>query len=246
MMKINICLLLLSLGLTLMAAVELANAVPDLVVYLMLDEGKGDQVVDASKNGNDGKAAGNFKWVKGKFGQALELAAGAEVQVEDNKTLDGMKALTIAVWVLQDSLQNTGVIQKGANWPDMSYLIQPWSDGMIYFGVKDTSTRAITKAGALPLKEWYHLAGTFDGKSKTLKVYINGEEKASAPAPVDTVPDTVAPLKVGNRLTGSIDDFVLYNRALNADEVKELTKGNILPVDAKGKLALSWGELKKR
>jgi len=216
---------------------------PDLLVYLPLDEGNGDQVTDTSGNGHNGTIVGSAEWIDGKYGRAVELiAAGAEIQIPDDEALDGMEAITLEVWVRQDSHQATGVVQKGTNWPDMSYLLQPWSDQQIYFGVKDTSSRAITKPGDYPLSEWYHLAGTYDGK--TLKVYINGEERASAPAPVDTVPDTQQPLQVGNRLIGAIDEFVMYSRALTADEIRKDMKGVVLPVEKKGKLAITWASIR--
>ncbi len=228
-MKIHVFFLLLCL--TVMATFgEARAAAPDFVVYLPLDEDTGDKVVDASGNGHDGTIVGSTKRISGKYGRAVELtAAGAEIQVPDDKALDGMKALTIEFWVRQDTHQATGIIQKGANWPDISYLMQPWSDQQIYFGVKDTSSRAITKPGDYPLKEWYHLAGTYDGS--TLKIYINGEEKASAPAPVKEVPDTIEPLQVGNRLIGNIDEFVLYSRALSAAEIQKDMNGVSLSVN---------------
>ena len=241
-MKIQIYFLLFCLILT--TALINAYAVdPDLVVYLPLDEGKGKDVADASGNGHDGSIVGNFNWIDGQYNKALELAvAEAEVQVPDDKALDGMKALTIEVWVRQDTHQATGIVQKGANWPNISYLLQPWSDQQIYFGVQNTSSRAITKAGDYPLKEWYHLAGTYDGS--TLKIYINGEEKASAPAPVKVVPDTPEPLQVGNRLLGAIDEFVLYTRALSANEIQDDMNGKLLPVMKKDKFAICWGHIK--
>lgn len=241
-MKFYIFFLLLDLILT-VALIDVYAVDPDLVLYLPLDEDKGQEIADASGNGNNAAIVGNFKWIDGKYNKAVELvAAGAEVQVPDDKALDGMKALTIEVWVKQDTHQATGIVQKGANWPDISYLLQPWSDQQIYFGVKDTSSRAITKPGDYPLKEWYHLAGTYDGS--TLKIYINGKEKASAPAPVKVAPDTPEPLQVGNRLLGAIDEFVLYTRALSADEIQDDMNGKLLPVTTKGKLTTCWGRIK--
>ena len=215
----------------------------DLLVYLPLNEGKGDKVADASGNGHDAAIVGSTKWTDGKYGSAVELVAtGAEIQIPDDKALDGLEAMTVEVWVRQDNHQATGLIQKGANWPNMSYLLQPWSDQKIYFGVKDTSSRAITNPGDYPLKEWYHLVGTYDGA--TLKIYINGQEKASAPAPVKIVPDTTEPLQVGNRLVGAIDDFAMYSRALTASEIQKDMNGVKLPVEKKGRLAITWASIK--
>jgi hypothetical protein len=241
-MKTLICFFLLCLTAFAFLS-ETYAADPDLVVYLPMDEGEGDKVADASENGHDGTIVGSVEWIDGKYGRAVELTAeGDEIQIPDDEALDGLEAMTVEVWVRQDNHQATGVIQKGDNWPNMSYLLQPWSDQQIYFGVRDTGSRAITKPGDYPLGEWYHLAGTYDGK--TLKVYINGEEKAAAPAPVDTVPDTVQPLQVGNRLIGAIDEFVMYSRALTEDEIRKDMNGVILPVEKKGKLAITWASIR--
>ncbi|MFC1716229.1 LamG domain-containing protein [Candidatus Poribacteria bacterium] len=215
---------------------------PDLVVYLPMDSIDGDQVADASANGLDGTLVADAELIDGKHGKALEISAAGEIQILDDEGLDGMQAMTVAIWVWQDSHHATGIIQKGGDWGNKSYLIQPWSDQQIYFGILDTTSRAITKPGDYPLSEWYHMAGTFDGENLT--IYINGEEKASAQAPTDTVPDTVEPLQVGNRLVGALDDFVMYSRVLTADEIRGIMDGNILPVEISGKLATTWASIK--
>jgi len=216
---------------------------PDLIMYLPMDEGNGDTVRDMSPNSFQGKIiGGDFKWVDGQKGAGLELVSGTEVQVPDHALLDGMKALTLEIWVKQDSHQSTGVIQKGTNWPDMSYLAQPWSDQQIYFGVKDTSSRAIAPPGSYPLGEWYHIAATFDGK--TLKLFIDGDEKSEAESPVNQVPDTTTPLQIGNRFTGVIDEFVMYSRALDASEIQRDMKSVPMSVGARGNLAIAWGRIK--
>jgi len=243
-MKVQLCFFLLC-SMVFAFLGEAYAADPDLVVYLPMDEGQGEEVTDGSGNGHNGTIVGSAEWTDGKYGRAVELtAAGAEIQIPDDEALDGLEAMTIEVWVRQDSHQATGIIQKGDNWPNMSYLLQPWSDQSIYFGVKDTSSRAITKPGDYPLGEWYHLAGTYDGE--TLTIYINGEEKASAPAPVDTVPDTTQALQVGNRLIGAIDEFVMYSRALTADEVRKDMSGVVMPVEIKVRLTVTWASIKNR
>lgn len=215
---------------------------PSLIVYLPMNDGKGDTVKDMSPNNFDGKIVGNSKWVNGKKGNGIEMTAEAEIQIPDNKMLDGMKALTLEIWLKQDTHQNTGVIQKGTNWPGMSYLLQPWSDQQVYFGIDNTSSRAIAPAGSYPLGEWYHLAATFDGT--TLKVFINGKEKSSAKSPVAECPDTNTPLQIGNRFAGVIDEFVMYNRALTEEEIRADMAGVSLAVKSKSKLSTVWGYLK--
>jgi hypothetical protein len=243
-MRIKSCLIMICLTVLVLLGKTYA-ADPDLVVYLSMDEDQGDLVADTSGNGHDGEIIGDAQWIDGKYGRAIELVtAEAEIQIPDDPALDQLPAMTIEIWVRQDTHQATGIIQKGGNWPDISYLLQPWSDQQIYFGIQDTASRAITKPGDYPLEEWYHLAGTYDGE--TLIIYINGEEKASAPAPVDQMPDTIEALQVGNRLMGAIDDFVMYSRALTEAEIERDMSGIVMPVERKGKLTITWGLLKER
>lgn len=239
---------LIGVMLVLMSITLIAQAakLDGLLVYLAMNEGKGKIAKDGSGNDFDGEIVnGNGKWVAGQFDQGLELEAAEELQITDAPGLDGVKGFTVAVWVFQENQQNTGVIQKGTKWgQDISYLIQPWSDGKIYFGVEVTASRAITNAGAHPLGKWYHLTGTFDGAM--LKIFIDGKMEAEAKAPVKEAPDTDHPIQVGNRLAGKIDEFVMYSRALPENEIQAVFENDFVAVEAQGKVATTWGKLKSR
>lgn len=231
------------LSLVLTATLAMA-ADPTVIVYLPMNDGSGDTVKDLSPNKLDGKIVGkDFKWVDAKNGKGLEFVSGTEIQVVDNKLLDAMKALTIELWVKQDTHQSTGLIQKGATWPGLSYLLQPWSDQQIYFGVNDTSSRAIAPAGSYTLKTWYHLAAVFTGSD--LLVYINGVEKNKAKAPVNQVPDTKDPLEIGRAITGAVDDFIMYSRALTLAEINKDMGGVTTAINNSGSLTTTWGSLKE-
>jgi len=115
------------------------------------------------------------------------------------------------------------------------------------------------------LETWYYVALVEDGSEG--RAYVNGKVMEDADvtggdmhrpaAPYDTWPDE--PVRIGysqgrggdlnnvQYFDGIIDEVVLYNRALSADEINELmTKG--LPgaaVEPTDKIASVWGKIKK-
>ena len=157
---------LIGVMLVLMSITLIAQAakLDGLLVYLAMNEGKGKIAKDGSGNDFDRRDCQRQWQVGSGFNSIRDWSS---------KPLKNYRLQTRPVWmalrdsqlpygVFQENQQNTGVIQKGTKWgQDISYLIQPWSDGKIYFGVEVTASRAITNAGAHPLGKWYHLTGTF-------------------------------------------------------------------------------------
>ena len=47
-------------------------------------------------------------------------------------------------------------------------------------------------------------------------------------------------------ITGMIEESLIYNVALSADEIMALYNGGLTPVEARGKLATRWGTIKSR
>lgn len=83
----------------------------------------------------------------------------------------------------------------------------------------------------LPIGSWHHLTLTYDGTGQAsgLKLHINGKAVETA-----TIQDSLSgqiandgALQIGNKdfgkqFRGAIDDFRIYNRLLNADEIKQI------------------------
>ncbi len=234
-----------AVGLSAMLAASQALAVgQDMLVYLPMDSLSGDIVADASGSGRDGVLTGAADVVPGKMGSALAVTATDEIHIEGDGSLDAFDEMTVEIWVWMEGQQATGLVQKGTDWgPTMSYLVQPWNDGKIYFGIQETASRAITQPDDFPLGEWFHIAAVFDGSD--LRLYIDGELLAEAPSPVGVVPDTDVAIQLGNRFAGSMDDFVLYDRALTVEEIQTDMSGAVLAVEPRGKLATLWGHLRR-
>jgi hypothetical protein len=79
-----------------------------------------------------------------------------------------------------------------------------------------------------------------------LILYVDGNKESEAEAPVNQVPDTATPLRLGALFTGSIDEFAMYNRALTENEVKKDMTGISLAVASQGKLPIAWGSIKNK
>ena len=80
--------------------------------------------------------------------------------------------------------------------------------------------------------QWYDLAMTFDGSSDQLVFYVNGSASKSTSGTVISIGYDTHPVIIGADnesnspalfFPGKIDEPVLYNRALNASEVLQLT-----------------------
>ena len=235
-----------------------------LVLYLPFNEGSGKIVKDLSGNNNDGALIGSPKWVKGKFGMALQFNKAENknrVEVEDNPSLNPASEISCAAWIYFDNFQNSsGIISKYAMAGNQrSYIMflahsvdlaVEWAcSGDGAFGGNALSVKS--PAGSLEQGKWQHIATVFKAK-QFQRIYINGELKVDEAITFDRLFDNTAPLLIGqyenaNEFTGIIDEVVVFNRALSDAEIKSVMDGQfgIATIDSRGKLASVWGEIKK-
>lgn len=234
---------------------------PALVGLWLFDEGKGDVVKDTSGNKNDGKFVGSFDWIDGKFGKAVLSKASGSIDVSDSASILSIKdQLTVAAWFRVDADSDTGVRKNSAYLLEDQSASEPIPNG---FSFRIWTGQGITPGfygkTELKQKEWYHIAGTYDGKN--VEMYINGEPESKKGALTDgkadwkpqwggqITPGEKLQLKFGpESYTGGIDEIVLFNRALTNDEIKQLLKGwaDAFPVHAQGKMTVTWGEIKSQ
>jgi hypothetical protein len=207
---------------------------PSLVGLWTFDEGKGDVVRDVSGHSLDGALTGG-EWTDGKSGKAVHFDGQARVVVEHRPVLDSLTTeLTVCAWVKRDTSRtwNTVISREiGGGWSETiglavfsdTALFSVDPDGSHYSNVKDTA--------ACPAGVWVHLAGTV--RDSTYTLYVNGESVRSGRFIPPVRYSDANPLVLGGNTNtqgkewvdpfhGIIDDVRLYDRALDAFEIRAM------------------------
>lgn len=228
-----------------------AEEVEGLVLYYSFDVEEKGTITDLSGNGNNAVIKGQPGWGPGKLGEAIEFElSGQSLEVPDS---DSMRPdeMTIAVWVNWSGEVLPNEILGKFSYQVGGYLFKMENTETNLWIYDEGSNAHMFRARPMPVEgEWTHLTVTFDGDVQ--KGYVNGVSgNADMPwqGPINQVNQ---PLLIGAyssmTYTGMIDDLAIYNRALSEEEiltVMEEGHGKQFAVDLKGKLATTWGKLKK-
>ncbi len=248
MHKVSFLVLLASL--LIIANLGVANIAEEgLVAYWPFDEGTGKTAEDVTGNGHDGKFAGAPKWVDGKFGTALEFDGEEDhVVVADDAALAIEENITFMAWFSPgDVLTSRRLMVKNNS---IFVIFDFGNKDSIDFLVKPDNTFAESTTTDWKVGEWYHFAGTFDGK--TMKVYVNGKLEGEAANNVPIAPSDLE-LWIGGDdfgrptdfFPGTIDEVRLYEKTLTEAEIQKVME-TPQDVEARGKLTTAWGKIKAR
>ena len=242
-------MMVIVLTVILMPSVVLAAGLVDnLVGYWPLD-GNGK---DASGNGNDASLETGAKWVtNGWLNGALEVDGnGGHAVVDDSFELVTTE-ITVAARV------------NGWRTIAWSGVVVGRSDTTFWMGIAGNDTLTYvwnnnsnqtwgwTGAPAFPQDRWALIAIAIAEDKATSYVYDreNGVLD-SKDNEIPHVEQTVRNLKFGwddccgaRYFKGIIDDVMIFDRTLSADEITKLADGG-LPVESKGKLTTTWAALK--
>ncbi len=225
-----------------------------LVGAWLFDENQGITAKDASGNGHDGKIIG-AKWVQGKIGTALEFNGdGNIVEIPHDKVFD-LTEYTISAWV---KTEPTGKWQTVIGKEPVAG--NPRNYGIFIAGNTNLLGVNYTTGGAWKTAfsktvaadgKWHHVAATFDGK--VLRAYMDGvmegETKTEIPPDHNTEPVRIGRWgnPRGDYWSGVLDEVAMFSQALTEDEIQDITMNmrDALVVGASGKLAVTWGTLKR-
>ncbi|MDG2122612.1 MAG: LamG domain-containing protein, partial [Verrucomicrobiales bacterium] len=161
-------------------------------------------------------------------------------------------ALTLACWIKIDSLDrwyNSLFLTDGHELNEPHWQIM--DDGRLFFSVKkyatataDHSDKHIFYSPSFWSPDlsgkWLHIATVYDTAAKTVTHYLNGEPLSIERIPEKYLVDTIqiGPASIGNwsepkrdaphfavrNLNGSIDEFALFDTALDRTEITGLYK----------------------
>ena len=240
-------------------AVSLTSAVEkeDIIVYYSFDQLNGTKFKDDSGNGYDTELVGKGELVEGQFGEAIHLNGGI---VQHSPPSDFVVPIgengevTIEAWFNLkkhsgwDGIVSIEAIDAGCC--EFRMMVNPdfnpfWDAGHH----KDKSIGNFT----FKLNQWYHYVLVANGKEG--KIYVDGEFLGSEPENIVLRKFQKASIFIGAGEGPNthpvedaiIDEVVIYSKALTEEEVKtsmDLGVQGALAVEAKNKLATTWGQLK--
>ncbi len=212
-----------------------------LVGYWKMDEsswaGAAGEVIDASGNSNNGTAVGGATTAAGKFGNGGTFdGTGDYATVTDADSLDfGTGNFTTAFWINQSSFTagnkyayDKGYYMAGVN----GHGSQTGSDGKIMFKVSEGTALidSLTANTAFSTGTWYHVVEVYNKTTLKQQIFINGSLDNTG-----TIINTASTNLNNSRnlmlaswtgggllMTGKLDDFRIYSRALSPAEVRAL------------------------
>ncbi|MFL5993861.1 MAG: immunoglobulin-like domain-containing protein, partial [Streptomyces sp.] len=237
-------------------AADTADVTDGLALWYKLDGASGTTIADASGHGRDGTVNGTADWSDPTQGLAFN-GSDTSIKVPDD-VMKGMDSITVSTDVLIDSAQTTPYFiygfgnSSGSN--GNGYLFATGNSLRTSIATGNWSTEQTTKpsdAHNLTRAVWKQLTYTQTGNTGVL--YEDGVEIGRNTA-VTITPGAIGSgattanyigksLYSGDKLfKGRIRDFRVYDRALAASEVEQLS----LPVAGQGvsadKAALSLGD----
>lgn len=211
------------------------NTDESLVLYMHLDNesayGESNSLVyDFSGNENNGTANGDASpTADGKFDGGFEFdGSGDYLQLSYSQELDfGNKTnITVMGWFLLNSSSDASQ-EIVSNFND-----EGGTDRAVVFIDNYGSTHGVCTFnfpgtncdmdGLFTLNQWYHVAVTYDGADK---VYYRNGNKGVIYSAVGTITlgnDGGTGVQIGEFFNGTIDEVMIFNRSLSADEIKEL------------------------
>jgi hypothetical protein len=188
-------------------------------------------------NGSGGSTPVGFSFGTGRVGNALTLSPPDRAYVSlPRGILSQLSQVTIATWVkLNSSTAFQRIFDFGVDTNTFMYLVNAGSSGGVRFRIVSAplnKNQVLEGVKAIPTGIWTHVALTLGDNG--VSIYLDGAQVAQqAPAelrPTD-VGDTInnfigrSPFVDDPYLDGQIDEFRIYNRVLNAAEIRQLANG---------------------
>jgi len=182
---------------------------------------------------NHGTLQGDVNFVEGKFGKAGSfITTSDQIEISDDSSLDIVNEITISAWVYPKSIHNGYAVHPIKKWSspsDANFVLYYFGNGtgptgQIVFFANATQSgvyvwKTISEYYPVDLNTWHHVLLSYKS-TEGGQLYINGNPVGILRGGGDLITNNVN-LYLG-RLNGSLDEVMIFNRALTENEVKAL------------------------
>lgn len=142
--------------------------------------------------------------------------------------------ITVAAWIKAPDNNSgwrrvCGMQSAAISWQSASALLM-LNGTNLYFSISNGST--CTSGGCVfnigDSSNWFHACGTYDGT--TARLYVNGilKKECAIATTIENTPIWLGGTSAGERFTGKLNDFRLYDECLSVDQIKEISRGMVL------------------
>jgi hypothetical protein len=238
-------------------SIEVSATPAEMFGWWKFDATSGTTAADSGSGGNPGTLQSGATWVVGAISNAVHLNGTANGYANlPSGLVSALNDFTISTWVKVDANATWArVFDFGSGTGTYMFLAPASGGASVRYAITTSSgggEQQLNRAGNLSTGVWHHLAVTLSGSTGVL--YVDG-------VPANTnLSMTLKPSSLGSttqnyigksqwadpNLTGSVDDFRIYSRALNATEVAALANpvppapAGLAAVAGNAQVALNW------
>jgi hypothetical protein len=204
------------------------TTIPAGIISLWSADGNANDIVGS----NNGTLVGGVTFAPGVVGQAFSLnGTSAYVSVPDAPSLNLTGAITVATWINPTAHMGPydPIVKKagGGTAQQGGYALEFLGNNVVFWVYISGLGWSASPTAFVPLGQWSHVAGTYDGSG--LSLFVNGQLIGTSLVSGQMSP-SVNPLEIGhdpsnaNRwYDGLIDEAAVYNRALSAAEIQGMS-----------------------
>jgi hypothetical protein len=179
---------------------------------------------------NNGALVNGAGFAAGEVGRAFSLDGSSQyVDVMNSATLNPTGSISLEAWIYPTQFPPSAPIIKKAGEGSAQqdgYGIEIDNSGLL-FGVYVNGSWTLTGAASVPLNQWSHVAGVYDGTN--LSLYVNGSLAVTQVHAVGQITPSGNDLQIGHDpanasryFGGLIDEAAVYNTPLSADQIQAI------------------------
>ncbi|MDG2128350.1 MAG: DUF1587 domain-containing protein, partial [Fuerstiella sp.] len=181
----------------------------------------------------EGHLAGNAKFVKSPFGQAISLDGdGDSVVIPRDESMNvGKGDFTIAAWIRPTELRQAGIVCLGRYGQQGFVFDMPNDQGVLrvetYKAANQHNGTVMSRPGIISKNRWQHVAAVVRRGSEQTDLFVNGYKVAAGTVAPTNLDNPAVNLHIGRiqdaqQFKGEIDEVHFFRRALGIAELQAL------------------------